>query len=139
MRGMNRNIEKMLAPFIALGATANVPTTAEGKRLVWGIQCHKTATTDSHVPQLLSMPELRAVGLSQTEITNASLPILAQLPHLESLDLEETGIDDSGLAALGACPSLEFLHVRRTRVTPEGIKRIQLHFPNCEIVSDFGD
>jgi hypothetical protein len=136
---MNRDIDALLAPFRALGARENVPIADAGERLIWGIQCQKTGVTDSHIPLLQDMPELRALGLSDTSVTNAALPILTKLPHLESLDLDGTIIDDGGIESLANLPSLEFLHVSRTKLTESGIRELQKRLPHCEIVSDYDD
>ena len=133
----SRDIDAILAPFRALGAGEMVPTTAEGKRIIFGVQCHATAVDDSHLPLFLEMPELHALGLSDTNITGAALPVLAKLPCLESLDLDGTTVDDSIIETLSTFPRLEFLHVSRTRISKEGIEALQRLLPRCEIVSDF--
>ena len=96
-----------------------------------------TRIISTDVPLLLDMPELRAVGLSDTAVTNAALPLLARLPHLEALDLDGTVIDDAAVEPLASFPNLEFLHVTRTMLRQSGIRELRQRLPHCEIVSDW--
>ena len=136
---MSRDIDALIAPFCSLDAWASAPTTSDGERLIWSMQCSGTAVTDSHMPLFLNMPEIRIIGLSDTAITNQALPLLARLPHLDCLDIDGTVIDDAAIEALSAFPRLTVLHASRTKLTNAGVRELRRRLPNCEIVSDFDE
>lgn len=83
-----------------------------------------TAINDSAIPFMITMPLLKCVNMSGTNIRGisdgvdpdsncvSSLSGLSSLDHLERLDLEETRINDSALAPLPSFRKLSCLFLR---------------------------
>lgn len=130
-------LERLLAPFRAIGAHVSIRSRTDGSPFVHGIQCRDRAADDQHVALLPSFPELHAMGLEGTQVTDAALPHLTALVRLESLDLDRTSISDAGLLHLANLAQLEFLHIEQTLVTHDGVRQLQFRLPKCEIVSDW--
>ncbi|MBW3541840.1 MAG: hypothetical protein KY476_16350, partial [Planctomycetes bacterium] len=71
---------------------------------------------------LRHLPDLRIMGLEETEITDKGLQSLGQLGSLQSLDLDGcTGITDTGVGHLTALTVLEKLEMGATQVTGVGL------------------
>ncbi|KAF3615458.1 putative endoglucanase 6-like [Capsicum annuum] len=88
-----------------------------------------TAIDDSAIPFMSTMPLLKCINLSGTNIRGisneadsdpncvSSLSELSSLDHLERLDLEETRIKDSALAPLPSFRKLSYLFLRSGSLT----------------------
>ncbi|CAN4127212.1 unnamed protein product [Withania somnifera] len=88
-----------------------------------------TAIDDSAIPFMSTMPLLKGINLSGTNIRGisngvdsdpnyvSSLSGLSSLDHLERLDLEETRIEDSALAPLPSFCKLRYLFLRSGSLT----------------------
>ena len=119
----------------------NVPTTrADAARLAkiktlnrifvvgadWG---------DDDIAQLAGLPLLRKLNISSTKITDRSLEHLGRLPHLTDLYVAGTKVTDAGLAALHPCKALRVLNVSKTLVTADGVEKLRLALPECEVTA----
>lgn len=76
---------------------------------------------------------LRWLTLRGTPISGRGLSHLTSLPGLVSLDLADTPIGDEDLGELAKLSALVELDLRGTRVTAEGLTRLQLALPRCQI------
>ena len=62
-----------------------------------------------------------------------ALDCLRSLPCLEVLALQGTVITDKGLETLKEVKELRHIELSATRVSDEGLSRLRLALPNCEI------
>ncbi len=109
---------------------------------------------------LRSLPQLRMLDCSSTEIDDSALECLEALSHLERLDLHDTRITEAGLRHLPATGRLRWLSLRNmhitdaalpdlarkvkltwldisgTQITPAGAERLRVQLPEAQIVAD---
>ena len=84
-----------------------------------------------------TLPTLRALDLTFTNVTSEDLRRLAPLRKLEHLDLKCTPVDDAGLIALAELPALRKLNLSATNVTDKGLAAVaQIH--SLELVYLYG-
>jgi hypothetical protein len=76
------------------------------------------------------------IGLERTQVSDNSLRQLMDMPKLDNVDLTNTSITDAGLEFLSKIKTLEYLHVEGTRVTANGISQVRSALPNCEVAWD---
>jgi Leucine-rich repeat (LRR) protein len=114
--------------------------------------------TDLSMPELRTLPRLRSLDLSRSEVTAKGLTELAALPKLEnivlaycekvddsaaralldlkalrSLDLSHSQLTDGGLALLEKHGGLKNLYVSGTAVTPSAVAHFRQHRPDCRL------
>ena len=58
---------------------------------------------------------------------------LARLPYLDELVVRGDGVTDAGLEHLEGLTQLRRLTLEHSKVTDEGVRKLQLALPNCEI------
>jgi Leucine-rich repeat (LRR) protein/phage FluMu protein Com len=68
---------------------------------------------------------LKVLGVGWTKITDTGLPALAQLVELRELDLRQTAVTDLGLKSLTPFTKLEILELGRTKITDAGLKELR--------------
>ncbi len=95
--------------------------------------CH---VTESEMPLLGSMSELRWLDLTMNRLTDESLQHLVPLTNLEVAKLSCTGVSDAAVEHLLKLPNLKVVDVCQTRVTKKGIARLQERFPQAQIYSN---
>ena len=78
----------------------------------------------------------RVVGLDLEgpEITDDHLAQLLELPHLSGLSLSQTAVTDAGLAYVHVLKQLHFADLRDTQVSPQGVADLQQSLPDCLIL-----
>jgi hypothetical protein len=77
--------------------------------------------TDSDLPALDGLPELKDLRLSETEVTDVGLERLNDLEGLKDLDLGETAVSDAGPRHLGRFKKLRGLDLSGTKITDAGL------------------
>jgi WD40 repeat protein len=70
------------------------------------------------------LPQLKILGLSQTEITDEGLRHLSQLEDLYQISLYKTKVTDAGLQHLGTLDRLAYLTLTDTEVSDEGLRHL---------------
>jgi hypothetical protein len=89
--------------------------------------------TEEEWHSLRSLPRLKGVSFSTTDVTDVNLQHLKCLAQLESVDLSGTSVSDSGLVHLTGLTRLRFLNLSNTRVTNKGANELQRALPICTI------
>lgn len=89
---------------------------------------------DADLKPLELLPELKRLGLSDTQITDVGLQHLKGLTALEELDLSGTPITDTGLLHLKGLAALRELNLTRTSVTAGGVKDLQSALPGAKVL-----
>jgi Leucine-rich repeat (LRR) protein len=123
-------------------------TRDPGGRIV-GVDLRSSWVTDSDIPRLAQMPELKRLDLSLTRISDRGLRALKAAPaiedlnlyfaeqitdegmavvkgwkHLKALDLRGTKITDSTLEFLAGVPTLEHLDIGWAQITDTGLDHL---------------
>lgn len=70
------------------------------------------------------LPQLKILGLSQTEITDEGLRHLSHLEDLYQITLYKTKVTDAGLQHLGTLDRLAYLTLTDTEVSDEGLRHL---------------
>jgi Leucine-rich repeat (LRR) protein len=79
--------------------------------------CYCDFITDDAVAHMRGWSKLERLNLRGTRVTSKALPYLASLPALRDLDLSNTQIEDEGFEHLQALPKLERLAIGGNRLT----------------------
>jgi Leucine-rich repeat (LRR) protein len=128
-------------------AGGSVTRDAAGK--VVGVDLRSSWVTDSDMPLLAHMPDLRGLDLSLTrisdrglralkfapaledvnlyfaeQITDEGASVVKSWPHLKRLNLRGTKITDSTLEFLAAVPSLVWLDIGWAQITDTGLEHL---------------
>ena len=90
------------------------------------------AAHDLDVPILASHLQLQKLTLSG-DFTDTSLPVLQKLKELRELRLDSDFMTEAGLSFLDQLPQLKLLTVRGKLVTNEVRQRLERRLPNCEV------
>ena len=69
-------------------------------------------------------------------LTDAGLAALKQLPNLKELGLDNTNITDAAIATLAAFKTLKSLDLYHTRITKNGYQSLKTSLPECRIFYD---
>ncbi len=95
---------------------------------------YNPAVTDADLARLRSLPQLKRLYLSGSQITDADLAALSSLSQLRDLALTDTAITDAGLEYLKGLHALKELSLKHTRVTEQGIQRLRSALPKLKTV-----
>jgi Ran GTPase-activating protein (RanGAP) involved in mRNA processing and transport len=89
------------------------------------------------VPRAVSsLPALRVLKLSYSQIGAEGLEILGSLEHVEKLALQGCPrVDDAALAQLAKWKSLKYLDIQETKVTSQGVAALQKAKPGIVVLS----
>jgi hypothetical protein len=79
---------------------------------------------DEHLVDLLGLPALRELNLTNTPITDAGVAYLAKMTNLTSLSIADTRVSDEGVVALIRLPRLQRLSLEGSDVTPATIRKL---------------
>jgi serine/threonine protein kinase len=99
----------------------------------------ETVVGDAGLEEFGRFPQLEVLHLYGTQVTDAGLEHLAGNSLLVDLSLVGCSVTDDGLKYLTGLKRLRILALDRTGVTPQGVAKIQLALPDCEIRSDYSD
>ena len=84
---------------------------------------------------VLGLSGAHSVHLDDCPVTDDDLgvmrSVLDSMPNLHQLSLSKTQITDNGLKHLSGLTQVRSIDLRQTQVTPEGVARLQKHFPKC--------
>ena len=83
-------------------------------RPVVELDLHRVNMTDRTLEQVCSIPTLRLLDLSHTQITDKGMAFLPRLKGLEELTLHNTGISDLGLKPVAKLANLRLLDLADT-------------------------
>lgn len=86
------------------------------------IELRESPVTD--LAHISSIPKLRLLDVSKTQINDASIQALAIAKGLEILHLDDTAITGASLDVLAALPALETLSLRNTQVKPADLAKL---------------
>ena len=89
----------------------------------------RISVADADIALLASLPRLRSVRLSGSEITTTGLVRLRPLADLAELALQDTQIDDAGLRKLTSLKRLETLSLRRANNLTDNALACLKEFP----------
>jgi Leucine-rich repeat (LRR) protein len=123
--------------------------TRDAAGRIVAVDLRSSWVTDSDIPRLAQMPDLKRLDLSLTRISDRGLRALKSAPaieelnlyfaeqisdegtavvkgwkHLKSLDLRGTRITDSTLEFLGGVPTLEHLDIGWAQITDTGLEHL---------------
>jgi hypothetical protein len=70
---------------------------------------------------LVTLPQLKRLGLEQTTVTDKAMVWIAQLTGLEALNLNYTTVSDAGFAKLEGLKSLTELKLDRTDISDKSL------------------
>jgi hypothetical protein len=98
----------------------------------------KTGITAGDLAPITSLVRLERLSAGDNPgLTDTGIAQLVGLPRLAVLDVSNTGLTDNGAEVLATARQLAFLNITGTKVTVAGVARLQLALPDCEITSDF--
>jgi len=89
-----------------------------------GIDMDQSETTDVGLAKLGTMPELRALALSETLVTGKCLPQLVGCQKLESMRFGKAAIDNESLRYLKEFPNLAIVDLARTNLSLRGLEHV---------------
>jgi serine/threonine protein kinase len=92
-----------------------------------------TILTDKGMERVCQLDSLQGLRVSHVQLSGQAWMNLAKLKRLEWLDLESSSIGDDQLQALYELKALRQLTLTHSRATPEGIRRLKMAIPQCEI------
>ena len=107
-----------------------------GLRHLRDLRLSETKVTDKGLDALRGLRELKHLSLEQTAVTDAGLANLASLKQLEELWLMDTAVTNACIEHLAKLTNLQKLDLDFTYLTPEGVKKLRLALPQCEIYAD---
>lgn len=93
-----------------------------------------TRVTGAGLVELKGLTRLEELWLGDLDVSDGELAHLEALTSLQRLDLAGTPVTDAGLIHLGRLANLVYVDLRNTQFSPEGVKKLQTVFPQCEIV-----
>lgn len=93
----------------------------------------QTGTTDECLVQLVELPELEVLDLSNCPISTEGVGHLVTLKNLRVLSLYATNVNDDCIAHLRKLPRLKNVDLMHTRVTGRGVSDLHQAAPNCQI------
>ncbi len=93
-----------------------------------------SVTEAAVVDQLVKMPNLVKLDLSQTEVGDGAMEVVSQLENLEYLNLYGTQVSDAGIAKLKTLVNLKKLYLWQSQASPEGAEVLKKELPEVEIV-----
>lgn len=94
-----------------------------------------TQITGTGLDHLKELPSLVTVNMNATKVTDAELAHLKVLPQLTAIHLcYNPLITDAGLVHLKALSRLTVLNLVDTKITDDGIKKLKMSLPNCEVI-----
>jgi serine/threonine protein kinase len=96
----------------------------------------ETKITDAGLKELQRFPKLSVLHLYGTQTTDAGLEHFAGNPMLSELSLVDCDITDVGLKHLTELKRLKKLSLERTGVTAEGVAKLRLALPKCDVGSN---
>ena len=97
---------------------------------------NRTLITDAGMVHLRRLDKLVHLELREVLI-DEGLQHLSELQNLQQLDLSSTVVTDDSLAHLHNLKNLMRISLNNTFVSEEGIKRLQEHLPNAQVVAGF--
>lgn len=94
-----------------------------------GFFCHVTcvrakAQHECTLDDLVAVPELEQLELSDARLAPNDLAHLRSLYHLWILSLDGTNVRDSDMARIGTLSNLEWLNLAHTSITDEGLMHL---------------
>ncbi len=101
-------------------------------KLRW-LDLEETEIDDQALESLAGLINLEILVLTRTKITDSGIARLSHLVNLDELRLNETVVSDACLIHLEGLSKLRNLEMCKTNVTGEGVAKLQLKLPNCEI------
>ena len=87
--------------------------------------------------KLSSLTLLYSEGFAGPKITNIGLKPLSEMTQLRTLNLVGAKIDDAGVDDLMRLRNLKRLTLVGSRLSADGLKRLQVALPDCEISADY--
>jgi hypothetical protein len=95
-----------------------------------------TAITDAGVKELLtSRADLEVLQLGSTRVSDEVTPLLARQKKLRFLDLSHCRrLTDESVKHLAACKGLELLYVHDSGITPKGMAELWRTLPGCRVI-----
>ena len=94
----------------------------------------RTVITDAAFKNIAAMPRLTRLDLRKTKITDKAIEKLTALKNLEYLNIFETEVTDAALVSAAKIKSLQHIYLYQTKVTEDGIKKLRVALPKCEVV-----
>lgn len=89
--------------------------------------------TDESLKYFSKLPNLQALGLSDTRVSDKGLVYLQEMPKLRSLSLKGTAITDEGLRNLRTMANLATIRLQGTKVTEQGAAELAIALPKTKI------
>ncbi len=86
---------------------------------------NKIKPTESDLIQLLALPSLERLALSESKLTDEGLKYVGRLTRLTFLDLSHTSITDAGLVYLKGLDRLEYLNLGPSGVKGSGVVHLK--------------
>jgi hypothetical protein len=97
----------------------------------------KGKVTDAGLRSLHGLTQIESLDFEREHvaITDAGLVHLESLPNLRRLKFLMAAITDKGLGRLAEkLPRLEFVEMHGTKTTMDGVKRLQMALPKCQVI-----
>lgn len=104
------------------------------KQLVW-LNLGGTTITDTVMPVIAQLKNLRKLHLDNTEITDKGLTLLKNLQHLQYINLAGTKTTFSGLVQLGNLKQLNAIYLYRSGVKASEWAAVKKIFPKALVDS----
>lgn len=98
-----------------------IPVAANTNYLQASFVMHSTVSSDDLEALKAIRDQLIWLRLSNSSVSDSSMPVLASLTQLRRLSLDHTGITDQGLASLKTLTQLNYLNLVGTSITGKGL------------------
>jgi hypothetical protein len=93
----------------------------------------RTLVTDAGLAHISGLTELGDLSLNDLHVTDAGLVHIRRLRRLGKLSLDRTQVSDEGLRFLKSLPNLHMLRIRGTKVTNAGVAELQRALPEIVV------
>jgi formylglycine-generating enzyme required for sulfatase activity/serine/threonine protein kinase len=103
-----------------------------------GLHLHKWNLTAEGWKAIGSLPNIVALGLTETTLDDTFLLELRNLKRVYFLFATHTALTDGAVKTLSEFANLATLDVRGTKLTAEGVNQVAAALPGCRIVWDGG-
>jgi hypothetical protein len=97
------------------------------------VDLYQKKSVDRDLEHIGSLPRLRSLDFSGTDVSDSGLQHLEGLSEIKELDLSHTRVSDAGLEHITSLSQLQSLGLANTHVTDAGVKKLHKALPNCEI------
>ncbi|WP_109694880.1 c-type cytochrome domain-containing protein [Chitinophaga deserti] len=116
--------DEQVAPLVKLGVKVMPVAADNGYVMVSAVNAPAFGNADAKLLEPLAK-QLVWLNLGSTATGDSALKIIASLPSLTRLQLEYTGVTDEGMQMLSSAKQLKYLNLTGTKITDKGLQYLQ--------------